>query len=171
MVTEILTPELQKEEEIVGELQKLGIRYLSRASNNTFSQNRPPAQLIAELTRQPSSRVRNSLISLFLSKPEYAAHVQEALTQINHEQGLTLKFFYTAVVFLQRKHQIHPTLFMPDLFSNEIGVSGTNADDQLHDLGPRHQQVSGLPINWQGTYENAPRHLFSQWELEKIWKK
>lgn len=171
MITEILSPEIEREEEIVAELQRLGIRYLSRASNISPHQNRPPAKLIADLTRQPSSRVRNALIPLFLVKPEYAAYLREALTQVNNEQGLTLKFFYTAAVFLQRKSKTNPTAVLPDLFSGEIGVSGTNPDEKLRDLGQKQQEVSGRNINWQGTYENAAKHLFRQWELEKIWSK
>ena len=171
MITKIPSPELEKEEEIVAELQSLGIRYLSRVSNTSAHENHPPAQLIAEIICQPSSRVRNALIPLFLAKPEYAAHVQEALTKVNDEQGMMLKFFYTASVFLQRKLLLNPNALLPDLFSEEFGISGTNADEKLRALGRRHQHVSGLHINWQGTYENAARHLFRQWELEKIWKK
>ena len=171
MVAEILSPELEKEEEIVAELQSLGIRYLSRASNTSSSHNHTPAQLMAEIICQPSSRVRNALISLFLAKPEYAAFVQEALTQVNNKQSITLKFFYTAAVFLQRKFQPNAAILLPDLFSDEIGLSKTTAEDELCELSKRHQKASGLHINWQGTYENAAKHLFHQWELEKTWKK
>jgi hypothetical protein len=171
MSAEILSPETEKEEEIVAELQRLGVRYLSRGTSTAYNQTHPPEKLIAELTRQPSSRVRSALISLFLARPEYAAHVPGALTQINDVEGIRLRFFHTAAVFLQQKYRVNLDMFLPDLFSEEIGVSGESMDNKLRDLGRKHQQVSGLHINWQGTYENAAKHLFRQWELEKTWKK
>lgn len=171
MVTEILSPELEKEEEIVAELQRLGIRYLSRGSNSTNNQNLSPVELIAGLTRQPSSRVRNALISLFLAKPEYAIHVQEALAQLTSDESNILRLFYTAAVFLQEKYRINSLVVLPDLFSEKIGILEKDADEKLHSLGMKHRQISGLRINWQGTYENAAKHLFRQWELEKSWKK
>jgi hypothetical protein len=170
MAAEILSPEFEKEEEIVAELQRLGIRYLSRTNGTSYSTEPAPEKLIAELTRQPSSRVRNALISLFLARPEYAVHVPRAFTQVNMEEGQILRFFYTAAVFLQKKYHVNSAIILPDLFSEEIGISGGNPDKSLRELGMKHQQASGVNINWLGTYENAAKHLFRQWELEKTWK-
>jgi len=173
MVSTILSPELQMEEEIVAELARLGIRYLSRLSQSGPHRNHPPEQLIADLTRQPSSRVRGALISLLLAQPGFAAQVPPALQLVNREQGVRLKFFYTAAVLLQRKFAdqfLQDKLqALPDLFSWEMGLSGTNVDDQLRQLGLKHQQATGQYINWKGSYENAASCLLRQWELESIW--
>jgi len=173
MISQSLSPALQKEEELVAELAELGIRYLSRHSIAPPVQTHSPAELIADLTRQPSSRVRAALIPLFLAHPQYAAHVSEAEKSINSEQIITLKFFYTAAMLLQRKHaasfQKDGAPILPDLFSAELGISGTNIDEQLHDLGEKHQAASGMRLNWAGSYENAAGHLLRQWELENTW--
>jgi hypothetical protein len=167
-----LDAEIQKEEEIVAELYRLGIRHLSRLSVNPPSQKYPPAVLIAELTRQPSSRVCNALIPLFLAHPGFSVHVLEALKYVNREQGLTLKFFYTAAVLLQRRD---PEKFqgdsapLPDYFLGELGILDSTPAEMLQELGRRHQQASKQYINWLGSYENAAGHLLRQWELEKRW--
>src|SRR5262249_41558732 len=133
--------------------------------------NYPPQKFIAEIVKQPSARVRNAVISLFLARPEYSAYVRDALKHTSAETTLTLKFFYTAAVLLQEKYKINPTTVLPDFFLAEIGVTGKNPDEKLHSLGQKHMKVSGKPINWKGTYENAARHLLHQWELDKAWNK
>ena len=92
MVTETFSPELEKEEEIVAELQGLGIWYLSRLNNISRRKDYSSAQLIADIIKQPSARVRNAAISLFLAKPEYSAYVQDALKDTNETERFTLKF-------------------------------------------------------------------------------
>jgi len=171
MVGNAHSPELEKEEEVVAQLERLGIRYLSRLAKSSIPKDHPPQKFIAEIVKQPSARVRNAVISLFLARPEYSAYIQEALKHTNTEAALTLKFFYTAAVLLQEKYEINPTTVLPDFFRAEIGVTGKNPDEKLHSLGQKHQQVSGKSINWQGTYENAAKHLLHQWELEKAWNK
>ena len=173
MTSPILSPALQMEEELVAELAQLGICYLSRQSIAPPTQTHAPAELIADLTRQPSSRVRAALIPLFLAHPQYAAHVRDAAKNIDSGQAITLKFFYTAAALLQRKYEDRlrqddaPTL--PDLFGTELGLSSTSIDEQLDELGKKHQAASGLRLNWAGSYENAGRHLLRQWELEGKW--
>jgi len=172
MGTDILSPELEKEEQVVAELERLGVRYLMRLSHITSRQNYPPVELIADITWQPSSRVRNALVSLFLAKPEYSAYIQQALRQVDQQQAILMKSFYTAAVLLQRKYANKcPDIILPDLFSKELLVSGITPDEQLCSLGKKHQEISGRNINWQGTYENAAKHLFRRWELEKEWSK
>ncbi len=173
MVSINLSPDLQIEENLVAELARLGIRYLSRLSDVQAKRAIAPSNLIADLTRQPSSRVRAALISLFLAQPEYAKYVLAALKQVNEKEAITLKFFYAAATLLQRKYADKfltgkvPNL--PDLFLRELGISGVSIEEQLSKLEKKHQEVSGQYINWKGSYENAARHLLRQWELEKRW--
>ena len=171
MVVNPLSTELQKEEEVVAQLERLGIRYLSRLSKSSAQKDYRPAKLIADIVKQPSARVRSALISLFLTKPDYSAYVPEALKHANETEARTLKFFYTAAVFLQQKYRISSTSALPDAYSKELGIEGVDPDQKLISLGERHQQASGRSINWYGTYENAAKHLFRQWELEKLWNK
>ncbi len=171
MVVHALSPELAKEEEVVVELERLGIRYLSRLTKSSTPKSYPPPKLIADIVKQPSARVRSALICLFLIKPDYSAYVHEALKYTNDAEAQTIKFFYTAALLLRRKYQINQTADLPDSFSKELGVAGTDPDQQLLSLGQKHQQASGKSINWYGTYENAAKHLLRQWELEKLWSR
>lgn len=168
--------DLQAEEQIIAELEKLGVRYLSRQMPIEAASVRPPADLLAELMLQPSSRVRVASIALLLARPDYAAYAAAALKKLNPTQAQTFKFFYTAAVLLQRQYAQTLRGFLgdqwrelPDLFSNEIGVSGHTPAERLHSLAHRHAHWSGIRLNWTGTYESAARHLVRRWEMEQQW--
>jgi len=165
------------EEKLVAELELLGIRYLSRATDYRSERPRPPAQLLADLIRQPSARIRQSVISVLLAHPEYSAAVPEALGRLSEAEGLTLRLFYTAAAILQRQYaeQLRqagagePAL-LPDLFTQDLGVSATaSSATRLTELARTHQRVSGVTANWAGTYDNAARKLLRRWEMERQW--
>jgi hypothetical protein len=79
----VTTFAVSEEETLVAELELLGICYLSRQTSYRAEQVRPPAQLIADLARQPSARVREALISVFLAHPQYAGAVFPALARLS----------------------------------------------------------------------------------------
>jgi hypothetical protein len=169
-----LVEALRNEEQIIGELESLGVRYLSRQSEPGIVRARAPEDLLSELIRQPSSRVRAALIALLLARPDYAAHVPAALGLLISEQAQTFKFFYTAAVCLQQLYGRSLRVFLgarwlelPDAFSAELGVSGSSPAARLRVLARLHAQRTGLQLNWAGTYENAARHLLRRWEMEK----
>ena len=93
-----------EEDHLVAELDLLGISYLSRLGAERASSVRPPAQLVADLVRQPSARVREALIAVLLAHPELAAAVPAALAELSPPEQLTLRVFYTAAVLLQQEH-------------------------------------------------------------------
>ena len=95
---------MQMEEELVAELELLGVRYLSRQSSYQASRVRPPETLLADLVRQPSARVRAAVIAVLLAHPEYADAVPVALEQLLPAERLTLQSFYAAAVLLQQEH-------------------------------------------------------------------
>jgi hypothetical protein len=167
---------LQTEEQIVAELERLGVRYLSRQMKIEGTYMRAPDSLLAELITQPSSRVRLALIALLLARPDYAAYAASALRKLGSHEAQTFKFFYTAAAILQRQYAKGLRDFLgvqwlelPDLFSDEIGVTGTSPAERLRSLAQRHAQWSGVQLNWAGTYESAARHLLRRWEVEKQW--
>lgn len=173
-MTKLADP-LRKEEQIVGELARLGVGYLSRQGNESFPR-RAPEDLLVELVRQPSSRVRTALIALFLAHPEYAAHVSEVLPRLADYETLSFKFFYTAAVLLQQKYPHRLRAFLgvrwrelPDFFSVELGVRGATPVARLQALGRIHARQTGVQLNWAGTYQNAAHHLIRRWEMEKLW--
>jgi hypothetical protein len=165
------------EERLVAELENLGVRYLSRQSGPVEPLFDSPARFLADLIRQPSSRVRTALIAVLLAQPALAKTVPSALKLLNPEDQLTLKLFYTAAMFLQKKHAERLRSFLgnrwqwlPDLYSAELGMDTARPPDELlHALGITHRQQTGISLNWAGTYENVAHHLLRRWELEKQW--
>jgi hypothetical protein len=165
----------QGEERLVAELAQLGVNYLSR-QENVETIPRLPRIILAELLRQQSSRVRTALISLFLANPQYASQIPAALKHLGTRDSLTLKLFYTAAVFLQQKYagllkkfSRSPWTELPDLFSSELAISGDSLQDQLIALGNLHMQLTGIKLNWVGTYESAAKDLIRRWQMEKVW--
>jgi hypothetical protein len=170
---------LAAEDRIVAELERLGIRYLSRENGGALSQLRPPATLLADLLRQPSARVREAVIAVLLLHPTYAKAVPAALAQLPASEQWVLRFYFTASVLLQRQyadllrpHVTEPWRWLPDLFSRELGVPGQGAPrERLERLGAAHRAHTGSVVNWTGTYENAARKLIRRCQVEKQWKR
>ena len=166
---------LQGEERLVAELAQLGVNYLSRqAVVPTIP--RSPGIILAELVRQQSSRVRTALISLLLANPQYASQIPAALKRLGAGDSLTLKLFYTAAVFLQQKYAIlinkfsrSPWIELPDLFSSELAIRGETLQERLIALGDLHKRLTGVQLNWAGTYENAAKDLIRRWQMEQVW--
>ena len=162
---------------MVAELSLLGVGYLTR---NEIIEVDPPESMgrfIADLVRQPSSRVRTATIALFLSHPDYAIFVPAAVTQLRSPHRLFLKCLYTAAVYLQQEHaqsfqEIQPDSFtwLPDLYSEDLGVlQKPTIAARLISLGQRQQELTGVFANWPGTYENVVHHFLRFSELVKIW--
>jgi len=169
---------LRSEEQIITELEGLGVRYLSRLEESGDIKARAPHDLLAELVRQPSSRVRAALIALLLARPDYAAHVPAALAHLTPEQAQIFKFFYTAAVCLQRLYGRNLKIYLgarwlelPDTFSAELGVRGPTPAARLRALAHLHARQTGVQLNWAGTYENAAQHLLRRWEMERLWNR
>lgn len=165
------------EEEIVAELEQLGVRYLSRQHPTAGLEDRPRHLLMADLVRQPSSRVRMALIALLLAHPDYATSIPLAIQDLTPPAARPLKILYTAAVYLQHQYADRLQRFLgpdwrwlPDIFSEELGVSGDTPGKQLKSLGQIHAQASGMYLNWAGTYENVLRLLLRRWEMEEAWK-
>ena len=179
-MSESLQRTMQMEEELVAELELLGVRYLSRQSSYQASRVRPPETLLADLVRQPSARVRAAVIAVLLAHPEYADAVPVALEQLLPAERLTLQSFYAAAVLLQQEHadrlraflgtrwrplphlrEATPQMNLPD--------EGTPSE-RLAWLGREHQRWSGKMVNWAGSYEQVARRLMRRWEMERQWK-
>lgn len=171
-------PEAPSEEEIlVAELELVGIRHLSRQSTYQATKVRPPDELLADLVRQPSARVRTAVSAVLLSHPEYAEAVPAAMERLNPDERLTLQSFYMAAVLLQQEHaqRLRPLLAMrwqwlPDLYSSDLGLpAGGTPRERLALLGRKHQQWTRAMVNWAGTYEQSAYQLIRRWEREIQW--
>ena len=119
-----------------------------------------PSRLIAARAESDESRLRLSLIPLFLEYPEFAVHVGAVAKNLNLPARLTLQCYYTAAVWLGKKYQPHKKP-LPDHFTKELNLSPTDdPDENLRLLARRHQELSGAYINWLGTYQHAAQRWF-----------
>jgi hypothetical protein len=167
-----------EEDRLVAELEELGIHYLSRQSDCPTPPPRPPRALLADIVRQPSSRMRMVLIALLISHPTYAESGQPALKLLQPEEQDTFKILYTAAVFLQREyiealkqHMPVPWSWLPDLFSAELGIPPLPARDGLKALAQIHAQKTGAYLNWYGTYHHPVEQWLRRQELELQWSR
>jgi hypothetical protein len=173
----VLSSKILTEEQTVAELALLGIRYLSQATDTKVDHTRPGEQLLADLVRQPSSRVRTAVIALLLEHPEYAAFIPAAVAKLRGSNRIALKLFYTAAVFLQRKYYLifqelqgQAFQWLPDIFSAELGIPSDLSDGEcLVALGLRHQALTGKFANWAGTYNNVACLLLRRRQMETGW--
>ena len=165
-----------REDAVVAELARLGVGYLSRQSAEEPMLIQSPDTLIADLIRQPTSRVRVAVISLFLAHPEYAEYVSSAVKLLSRKNAQVLKIFYSAAFILKKQYAkaLMPFLgakwkLLPDLFSKELGLGDVSQKEQLKNLAQAHAELTKTELNWMGTYDNAARHLLRRWEMEKEW--
>lgn len=177
-MTQVITP-YAVEEQIVAELELLGIRYLSRQTSERATQVRAPELLLADVVRQPSARVRAAIIAILLAHPEFSDAILAALQRSGPAEQATLRMFYTAAVLLQQTYsdRLQQALgsrwrALPDLFSDEIGLSPIGTPHQrLIRLGQKHRHKTRIAVNWAGTYENVAQRLLRSWELEASWNR
>jgi hypothetical protein len=164
------------EDRLVAELELLGITYLSRHAPTAVDSVRAPHELLSDLIRQPSARVRGALIAVLLLHPDLVTAVPAAMSRLSQAEQTTLRILYTASVILQAKYAdrlqiIAPsTRPLPDLFSLGLGLLRNGSpDEQLSALGHIHRHLSGSTVNWAGTYDNVAQHLVNRLERERQW--
>jgi hypothetical protein len=166
-----------EEDQLVAELQLLGVTYLSNRQTACLRTPRSSEHLLANTICQPSSRVRTAVIALLLLNPGFSDHVPMALRLLNENQRQLLKLFYTAAVCLQHIYQndlISVTssewIWLPDLFSEELGIpANLSPQDAIQQIGIRHQEITHSFTNWAGTYKNVAHHLIRYKQRETQW--
>ena len=142
------------------------VEFVLSGKEKTSPLKRRPLQLIISLAESDESRLRLSLIPLFLRHPEYAKYVRSASKPASQSAYLSLQCYYTAAVWLQRKYRerliplIGKKPSLPNIFSMELLISTEkNPDENLQALGRRHQELSKKRINWLGTYEHGAQRF------------
>jgi hypothetical protein len=136
-------------------LRALGIDFIAGGDGNEDHLHEEYARLIAALADSEEARLRLSLIPLFLDHPELAGYALLALNALDPPAQLTLKCYYSAAVWLERKYQIKLD-HLTDYFSKELNLSPANdPDENLRSLAKRHADLSGAQVNWLGTYQHA----------------
>jgi hypothetical protein len=163
------------EDQLVSELWARDVQFLRGRTPLLSAILLPNAKLIASLAESSDPRVCFSLIPLFLRHPEYSAHILEANQSLSSQASkITLKFYYTAAVFLQKKYLeriqsiMGEQIQLLDFFSNELGfVPDEEPNIALIQLAEQHHRSTGQFVNWLGTYEHAADVWLRQMELQK----
>lgn len=150
-------------DQLINALRALDVNFILGGKSKDAYLHKQPARLIAALAQSDESRLRLSLIPLFLEHPEFAgrrARVRRIAKRLDPTARLTLQCYYSAAVWLARKYQPHKPL--PDYFSKGLDLHPTaDPDENLRALANRHKELSGRRVNWLGTYQHA----------EQVWQK
>jgi hypothetical protein len=145
---------------LVNALRALDVNFILGGKGEQNGLHRQPARLIVALAKSAESRLRLSLIPLFLEHPEFAAQVRTAAKRLDPAARLTLQCYYSAAIWIAKKHKLPVSL--PDYFSQELSLQPTeDPEENLRALARRHREWSGTRVNWYGTYLHAA----------KVWQK
>ncbi|MEW6718337.1 MAG: hypothetical protein AB1345_12670 [Chloroflexota bacterium] len=163
-------------EELIAELYALGLHFVIGEKPLHTTQRLPPEDLLAGLARQTDARLRMALTALFLYRPTLVSAIPGALARLKEIHQTNLKLFYTAAAILQfvyvERLQAHLPLWqpLPDLFSQELNIPQRgDPHERLRHLSARHYEISGLAVNWVGTYQYAATRLITRLEKEEAW--
>jgi hypothetical protein len=137
-------------DQLASAIRALGVNFIMGGHGVKETLHTRPARLLKALAQSEEARLRLSLIPLFLEHPEYAAHVRAAARQLDPAARLTLLCYYTAAVWLAKKHRLRVAP-LPDVFSEELGLNPVeNPEANLQALTARHHNG-----NWLATYQHA----------------
>lgn len=163
-------------EKLVDNMNRIGIHYLVDEGSSEPPDRLTPAELMAGLAVQSDARLRSALIAVLLQRPDFSRDVNQALALLNKQEESILKLYYTAACLLQRiyANQLQDLLghhdLLPDFFSEEWNIERSiSARDQLKELADLHKNITGLSLNWYGTYESAATRVITRLEKERSW--
>jgi hypothetical protein len=140
--------------QLTNALRTLDVNFILGGQIMDESLHKQPARLIAALAQSDESRLRLSLIPLFLEHPEFALRVRTVAKRLDPSARLTLQCYYSAAVWLGKKYQ--PDKMLPDYFSQELNLHPVDdPEENIKALAKRHKELSGTRVNWLGTYLHA----------------
>ena len=144
-------------DQLTNALRALDVNFILGGKIKGESLHKQPARLIGALAESDESRLRLSLIPLFLDHPEFATYVPAAARKLRPQPRLTLQCYYSAAVWLAQQYELHNSS-LPDYFSAELNLHvSTDPEANLRELAKRHRALSATKVNWLGTYEHAAR--------------
>jgi len=163
------------EDQLVAELWARDVQFLRGRASLPSVTLLSDTRLIASLAESSDPRLCFSLIPLFLRHPEYSAWVREVNKLLNTKSSqVTLQFYYTAAVFLQKKYfqRIQNIMgeqeLLQDMFSKELGFTpDAEPSRALVQLAEQHHLSTGQFVNWLETYKHAADVWLRQMELQK----
>ncbi len=162
--------------QLVDNVNRIGIHFLVDESFSDSTETLTPAELLAGLAAQSDARMRLTLIAVLLQRSEFARYAHQAIALMDDPIELTFKLYYTAAHYLQMiyANQLKDVLGsydkLPDYFSEELKIEKDNhASDQLRRLAERHKVITGIPLNWYGTYNHAAQRVITRLKKERAW--
>src|SRR5437660_1694752 len=87
---------------LVESLRTHGVRHLSLPASSTDAPPLPLAELVDDLLRTPDPRLRQAVVPLLLTHPEYARLVQERIEHLPPELADRARRLYLVSAALQR---------------------------------------------------------------------
>ena len=161
-------------EQLVNALRALDVNFITGGNSGKQTLPIKPSQLLAALAESSESRLRLSLIPLFLEHREFAIHAQAVAKALDPTARLVFQCYYTAAVWLQHQYRarldalIGKKPSLPDYFSRELDLDiGSDPELNLRSLAKRHQDLSGAPLNWLGTYQHAAQVWIKGLEIHR----
>lgn len=168
--------QVASERELLAELAARNLHMVIGGQSDASAGRLLTDVLLAGLVQHEEARLHLALIALLLYQPETATAVPATLRQLNQEQQVSLKLFYTAAVLLQQIHSDQLRQYLPnnqplpDLFAASLGLDGTAVPQaQLQQLSERHRELSGIQANWLGSYQYAAKRLLTRLAKEAAW--
>lgn len=128
------------------------------------------SEVLVGLISHEGARIQMALIPLFLRHPHFIDFVPDVVEKLSEAEGTVLKLYYTAAVLLQDIHRdklqrfLGDTSLLKDIYSEELGVEGASTEERLHLLAASHVHLSGLDINWVGTYRHSANQFLKSLE-------
>jgi len=163
-------------DQLISKLNQIGVHFLVGRGYPALTVALSDADLLAGLAEQSDARLRLSIIHVLLQYPDFSKAASEVLDKLNDQSGLVFMLYYTAAHYLQKVYarQLESILGefdkLPDYFSGTLRIPKTGpADEQLKRLAKRHQEITGLRLNWYGTYQHAAGRVIRRLEAERTW--
>jgi hypothetical protein len=169
---------MMEPDQLIKQLNRIGVHFLMGEGNPELGEVLSPAGLLAELTQQPDARLRLALIAVLLQHPEYSGDAGQVLGILDEPQRLIFMLYYSAAQILQNLYaqQLQAVMGkfirLPDCYSETLKIAvNVPAKEQLRQLARRHQEITGLHLNWHGTYVHAANRVIRRLRLEEKWNK
>jgi hypothetical protein len=89
--------------QLTNALWALNVNFIMGGQSTSETLHKQPARLITALAESDESRLRLSLIPLFLEHHEFALQVRTAAKRLDPAARHTLQCYYTAAVWLGKK--------------------------------------------------------------------
>lgn len=163
--------------QLIANLNRIGVHFIAGELDSTSIICLTPSEILAELAKHTDARLRLAIIVVLLQRPEFAQYADETLTRLEETGQITFMLYYTAAHILQKVYSqdLENVLGrideLPELFSDNLGLDPSKAiPEQLIHLADRHKYLTGLPINWLGTYHHAAQRVIARLKKEQAWE-